>query len=175
MPCHYGLVWLCLTLLTITGPGLWPCLADWFLSFPSDPPQPPPTHLEVWTLSWQLLPSLYLPCSPHSGLGHGLAGTLPFQPYYNTWIPAPYSFVASRQENLMGEIRKDFHSLLLLVRGESPISHPSYLLQGLLRFSPCSLKQTAASLHFPSLWEATVLLDTSAPQQHRRWQDIRQQ
>jgi len=30
---------LCLTLVTVTGPDLWPCLADWLLSFPSNLPR----------------------------------------------------------------------------------------------------------------------------------------
>lgn len=30
---------LCLALVTITGPDLWPCPSDWLLSFPSDLPR----------------------------------------------------------------------------------------------------------------------------------------
>ena len=89
------------------------------LSF--EPASSPQTRLEIWTFRWLLLPSPCLPCLPHSGLGRGLTRTLPFQPYYHSWLPAPYSLVASRWENLMGEIRKDCHSPLLLVLGESSV------------------------------------------------------
>lgn len=88
------------------------------------------------------------------------------------------SFVASRQENFMGDYQKRLSLSTIASLGRNSYcvtSCLSYFLQCPLQFSPLCLKQTTESLLFPSLREDTILPDTTAHQQHRRKQDMWQQ